>query len=291
MKIAKVAIVGAGAAGLAAAYDLARWGHDVTVYEAADYVGGLAGGFKAPGWDWSVERFYHHWFESDHDVLDLIREIDHGDEILFPRPLTAVYHAGKFYALDASLGALFPRWPWLDKLPGAGFVARGLLALRFPGFSLLDTARFGLTGLYLVLTRNWQALERVTANEWLRRWSGQRVYRALWEPLLIGKFGPEKYREVNMAWFWARVHKRSPRLGTFVGGFQAFFDLLAQAAREGGANIRLDTPVTEIRDWGLGIGGSERQSRLLVRTAGDEGGCRRRTPGNCCSSSLWARWC
>ena len=42
----KIAIVGAGIGGMAAAYDLVRAGHQVTIYEAADYVGGLASGFK-----------------------------------------------------------------------------------------------------------------------------------------------------------------------------------------------------------------------------------------------------
>jgi len=240
-----IAIIGAGAAGLAAAYDLVRAGHAVTVYEAAPAVGGLASGFRAPGWDWTLERFYHHWFESDSDVLNLIREIGHGDKIVFPTPRTAVYYQGKFYSLDGSLSTILGG-QWLDRLPGSGAIARGILAFQFPGLSLADKIRYGLMGLYLVLTPAWRSLERVTAHEWLLKWAGPRGYQALWEPLLVGKFGEENYREVNMAWFWARVHKRSPRLGTFVGGFQAFFEALAERVRKLGGEIRLECPISNI---------------------------------------------
>ncbi len=48
----KAAIIGAGFGGLAAAYDLARTGQRVVIFESADYVGGLASGFKEPHWEW-----------------------------------------------------------------------------------------------------------------------------------------------------------------------------------------------------------------------------------------------
>ena len=82
----KIGIIGAGAAGLAAAWDFAREGHDVTLYEAADRVGGLAAGFKDETWDWTLEKFYHHWFASDHDMLALADEMGVRDRIIFPRP-------------------------------------------------------------------------------------------------------------------------------------------------------------------------------------------------------------
>ena len=75
----KIAIIGAGYGGMAAAWDLRRKGHEVTIYESADYVGGLASGFKEPGWKWSVEKFYHHWFASDKHMLGLIDELGLSD--------------------------------------------------------------------------------------------------------------------------------------------------------------------------------------------------------------------
>lgn len=71
----RIAIIGAGVAGLAAAYDLRRRGHDIVIFEAAEQVGGLAGGFKAPHWEWTLEKYYHHWFQSDAHMLGLIAEL------------------------------------------------------------------------------------------------------------------------------------------------------------------------------------------------------------------------
>ncbi len=220
-----IAIIGAGAAGLAAAYDLAGAGHQVTVYEASPNVGGLASGFKEPNWDWSIERFYHHWFQTDASVLGLINEIGASDKVLFPRPITAIYYQGKFHPFDS----MFTNMP--------------LFLLRH--FPLKDVIRFGLAGAYLKFSSNWKSLEQVTADEWMTKRMGQNVYESMWKPLLIGKFS-DYYNQVNMAWMWARIHARTTRLGTFVGGFQAFFNTLAEAVRQRGAAIQLSTGVREI---------------------------------------------
>ncbi len=240
----KVAIVGAGAGGLAAAYDLVQAGCKVTVFEADGQVGGLAAGFKRARWDWSVEKYYHHWFASDRHILGLIDELGWGDKVLFPWPMTAVYHGGGFYPLDGPLSKILPGLTWVDDLPGAGSLARVLHVLRFPGLSPIEALRAGLVGLYLLAIR-WEPLEKVTATDWLRRHMGAHCFETLWRPLLEGKFGPH-VEEVNMAWFWARLNARTPRLGTFEGGFQAFMDALAEHLRTAGVDIRLRAPVERL---------------------------------------------
>ncbi|MFN2197236.1 MAG: NAD(P)/FAD-dependent oxidoreductase [Anaerolineales bacterium] len=219
----KIAIIGAGFGGMAAAHDLIKAGHQVTIYEAAPTPGGLAAGFKQPGWEWSVEKFYHHWFQTDKHILGLIDELGLQEKVLFPRPKTVMYHNGQFYPFDS--------------IPAA---------ILFPGLGWgLNKARFGLVGLYLRLTNNWQALEKVTADAWMRRWAGDFVYETMWEPLLVGKFGPY-YRDVNMAWLWARLKVRTTRLGTYQGGFQAFADEFAELLCARGVSIRYNTPVENV---------------------------------------------
>ena len=241
----KIGIIGAGFGGLAAAYDLRKAGHEVTVFEAADTVGGLASGFKEPHWDWSVEKFYHHWFASDKHMLGLIDELGLSDKILFPRPYTVMLHKDKWYPFDSILQALL--------FPGLGFG--------------LNKIRFGLVGLYLRLTKNWKPFERFTVEEWMRKWAGAEVYEKMWQPMLIGKFGPF-YKDVNMAWFWARIHARTTNLGTFQGGFQAFADRFAEILREQGVEIGLGARVESIKreQDGLAVG-SEKFDRVLVTTS------------------------
>jgi len=218
---------------MAAAYDLARSGRRVAIFEAADYIGGLASGFKEPHWDWSVEKYYHHWFASDHHILGLIDELGFSEEVLFPRPYTVMYHKEKFYPFDSITAALL--------FPGLGWG--------------INKLRFGLVGLYLRLTNNWQVLEKTTVDTWMRKWAGDKVYEMMWEPLMVGKFGSH-YKEVNMAWMWARLKARTTRLGTFKGGFQAFADQFAERLRQMNVEIHLSTPVGKISprpDGGLNL--------------------------------------
>ncbi len=226
----RVAIVGAGMTGLAAAYDLARQGWHVTLYEAQPQAGGLAGGFREPHWAWSLEYFYHHWFASDHHILNWIEELGWREDVIFRRPVTVVYHQGRFYPFDS---------------------ARAVLA--YPGLSWPAKVRMAAVLAYLRLTPRWQPFERVTAHEWLRRALGDEAYTALWEPLLEGKFGPYA-RQVNMAWFWARLHSRTPQLGTFVGGFQALVDRVVARLRAMGVAVHLNTRVQRITRAGEGPG-------------------------------------
>lgn len=229
-----IAIIGAGIGGMSAAYDLALAGKNVTIYEAANRVGGLAAGFKEPHWDWSVERFYHHWFASDRYMLGLIEELGWSDKVIFPLPVTVMYHKGKFYPFDSIKSALL--------YPGLGWG--------------INKIRFGLVGLYLRLTKNWQALEKTTVDTWMRKWAGDKVYESMWEPMMIGKFGEEYARVVNMAWMWARLHARTTRLGTFKGGFQSFSDQFANHLRQMGVQIQMGAHVKAIQplaDQGLSI--------------------------------------
>ncbi len=220
----KIAVIGAGFGGLAAAYDLVRAGNEVTIFEAAATPGGLAAGFKEADWDWSVEKYYHHWFTSDKHMFQLFRELGVEDKVMILSPKTVMYHKGKFHPFDSIISALL--------YPGLGYG--------------LNKIRFGLVGLFLRFTTNWKPMESTTVSEWMRKWAGEKVYTQMWEPLVVGKFSEKYANQVNMAWMWARLHARTTKLATYQGGFQAFVDGFAATLAGMGVKFKYQMAVTQL---------------------------------------------
>lgn len=242
-----IGIIGAGMAGLAAAHALAKARHQVTIYEAASQAGGLASGFRDTHWEWPLERFYHHVFQTDRAIITLVHDIGYGDKLFFQRSVTAHLWNGQLYPLDGVMRVL-----------------------RFPGLPLGDRLRFGLVTAYLKYgTTNWRTLECVTAKDWISRWMGKNAYSVIWQPLLEGKFGAYT-PEVNMAWLWARIKARSFKLGYFVGGFQSFADALLAAVERLGGQVHLNTPVQALESaeqgWLIQAGGVTRHFHQVLVT-------------------------
>ncbi|MDP3988199.1 MAG: FAD-dependent oxidoreductase [Candidatus Levybacteria bacterium] len=235
----KIAIVGAGFTGLSCAYELSKKGFEVTVFEREKSPGGLASGFKIGNWQWPLEKHYHHFFTSDSFGLNLAKELN--ISIKFFRPKTKSLIDGKIYPLDSPLDvALF------NKL------------------SIPQRMRMALVLAYLKLTPFWKSMEKVTAVSMLPKLMGEKPYKLIWEPLLKGKFGKYK-NEIALSWFWARIKKRSQRLGYPLDGYQTFADKIKDNIEKLGGLFYFETQVKEIiKENGkikLICGGSDHQAK------------------------------
>jgi len=216
----EIGIIGAGFTGLTAALVLSRAGHKVTVLEKESIPGGLAMGFSSPGWEWPLEKHYHHLFASDKFIQKLAIDIHH--PIDYVRPVTSTFVADRIEQLDSPL-----------------------TLLRFSQIPLPDRIRTGVVLAYLKYVATWQQLEKYTAQQFLSRSMGQRAWKTLWEPLFVGKFGPY-VKDISAAWFWARIKARTPSLGYPRGGFQALSQSLVDAASKNGTTIHYGVSISSI---------------------------------------------
>lgn len=225
----QVAVVGGGFTGLSVAYELAKRGIAVTVLEADREIAGLAGAFDVGGE--KLDRFYHHWFTNDAEVMELIAELGLNERIQINPTNTGIYYANNFFKLST---------PW-D-------------LLNFSPLNFIDRIRLGLLALKARRVKDWRVLENKTASEWLQELGGADVYRVVWEPLLKGKFGPYA-EQISAVWFWNKLKLRGgsrgkggeERLAYFKGGFVALADALAQRIIELGGRIETSAAVESIR--------------------------------------------
>jgi protoporphyrinogen oxidase len=94
--IVDVAIIGAGPAGLTAAYLLTKKGYSVSVIEKDErYVGGISRTVEVDGYRFDIGG--HRFFSKSKEVVDLWNEILPNDFIQRPR-MSRIYYEGKFYS-------------------------------------------------------------------------------------------------------------------------------------------------------------------------------------------------
>ena len=90
----KVAIIGAGPAGMTAAYELSKSNVEVEVFEASDSVGGLSKTIEL--WNQKVDLGPHRFFSNDRKINELWLEVAGSDYEMVNR-LTRIYYKKKFY--------------------------------------------------------------------------------------------------------------------------------------------------------------------------------------------------
>ena len=243
----RVGIIGGGASGLAAAFELMKRGHQAHVFERAPFLGGQASTFDVGGG--RLERGYHHLFMSDIHMVDLIQQLGLGHKLAWIESKVGFYYGGKIWKFNSPSDLL-----------------------KFTPLSLFDRLRLGLVTLYLQKTKAGLKFEGTTAAEWLQKRVGKRAYQVLWEPMLRGKFG-EQYDEISMTWLWGKIYLRvasrgkpweKEKLGYPMGSFGEVFDTLGERIRQMGGEVHISAGVSEV------VVGDGTATGLVVEVPGKE---------------------
>ena len=252
----KVAVIGAGAAGLSAGYELSKKGYSVDLYERDGTLGGLAGSFLLSGG--YVEKFYHFICLHDFVYQDTLRELGLQDRLRWKLTDMGQFYNGTLYSFGRPTDLFrFPALTWSDRIR----FARAIMKIK--------SARW----------EDWQQLEYTPMDEWLLKTFGENVYRSLHEPMIRLKFG--KYKEkLSASWMWARIHRlgrsrtrirQREKVGFVEGGSQTIMDALGDQIRKRGGNVFLNASVQSLivdgeKIRGMIVDGEQRLYDTVIST-------------------------
>ncbi|HRC84462.1 MAG TPA: NAD(P)/FAD-dependent oxidoreductase [Thermoanaerobaculia bacterium] len=228
--MSRIAVIGGGPAGLGLAHELVGAGHQVTLFEAAAELGGLARSFELG--PIRIERYYHFLCADDHGYFRKLAELGLGERLRWQPTRMGFFYHGRLYPFSSPLDLL-----------------------RFSGISLASRLRYGAAVLYCSRIRDWRRLDGRAAEPWLIRLLGREGYVATWLPLLQVKFN-QHHPEISAAWVWHRIFRvarsrKTPfhgeRLGHLVGGSDTLIDALEADLQRRGAELRRSRPVARLR--------------------------------------------
>lgn len=249
----KLAVIGAGAMGLAAAYHALEKGHKVEIFEAGRIAGGMAAHFDFGGY--SLERYYHFICKSDHPTFELLDELNISDKLKWVDTKMGYYINGKLY-----------NW------------GNPMALLKFPLMNMLEKFRYGLKTFLLTKKKEFVHIESLTAKEWIIRDYGQKNYDLMWKRLFELKFY-EYTNQISASWIATRIKRigNSRRsilqetLGYLEGGSETLVKALDKWITAHGGKIHLSSPVEQVltedgRVKGIKCNGKEHYFDAIIST-------------------------
>ncbi|HEX2701624.1 MAG TPA: NAD(P)/FAD-dependent oxidoreductase [Acidimicrobiales bacterium] len=237
-----VVIVGAGPAGLTAAYQLAGHGLRSTVLEADSVVGGISRTAERDGWRFDIGG--HRFFTKVQAVEDLWREILPDEEFLLRPRMSRIFYKGKYFD--------YPLRP-ANALKGLGIVESGRCVLSYgwarvhppaeqTTFEGWVTARFGAR-LYRTFFKTYtEKVWGVPATEIKADWAAQRIKNLSLGKAILNAVRPRR-RQTDITSLIEEF--RYPKLGPGM-----MWERCRDLVEDAGTEVVMQAPVTKVHHDG-----------------------------------------
>jgi protoporphyrinogen oxidase len=239
-----VVIIGAGPAGLTAAYELSRHGRTATILEADDVVGGISQTAQRDGWRFDLGG--HRFFTKVQRVEDFWHEILDDEEFLQRPRKSRIYYQGKFYDYPVKP---FNALSNLGPIEAARCVASYLwIRVRPP------KDQSNLEG-YIVANYGWRMYRHffktysekvwgvptadLSADFGAQRIKGMSLFQAVWEPLRSRLVGRRKDRAQQVTSLIEEF--QYPKYGPGM-----MWERCRDKVEAAGTKVIMNTPVTRI---------------------------------------------
>ncbi|MDR6095858.1 NAD(P)/FAD-dependent oxidoreductase [Stenotrophomonas sp. SORGH_AS_0321] len=230
--MSKFAIIGSGPMGLMAALELLKKGHQVDVYERDDRIGGMSADFDFDGL--RIERYYHFICKTDYPLFKLLDELALSDRLHWTDTKMGYYYQGTLH-----------KW-------GTPFALLG-----FPHLGLVDKIRYALHVMHTKGIKDWTALDKENARDWITRWIGPKAYKVMWEKAFALKFF-EYQDNLSASWIGTRIKRVAlsrrnlfnESMGYLKGGSAVLLEKMADEIRRLGGQIFLGQPIQQVTSEG-----------------------------------------
>jgi len=253
----RVGIIGAGPAGLTAAYQLVKAGAEVTVFEGSSQVGGLARSFEL--WGHRVDLGPHRFFSMDERVNKLWHEVL-GVHYRMVARQTRIYYRRRFFDYPLKIGNVFANLSLLDLVGCLASYVREQLAPEQRAdardtFEAWVVHSFGRR-LYRMFFKSYsEKLWGIPCTELDADFAAQRIKRFSLGQSVLAALGIGKARHKTLV----------DLFGYPTAGSGDLYARMADAIRVGGGSVRLSTPVARVVTSAGRATGLELQDRTTYR--------------------------